>query len=167
MAVLKAKDANGNWLPIGIGYDSTPYFEYGTYTPTLAGIAVGTGGQASNTAKYFWIGGPKSGDYGQIFVTGMIQLGTSGFSVTGPVRISMPNAFTHQMPWNTFALGGAGFPGGYSGLVRAYNGTDLELRVGRVDQTWESSSSLSSTNPTTPAASDVYVWNATLIARRA
>jgi len=54
-----------------------------TYTPTLTGVAIGTGGSATNTAAYRFVAG-------QVKVRGVITLGSSGSSVSGTIVVTLP-----------------------------------------------------------------------------
>lgn len=54
-----------------------------SYTPTLSGVAIGTGGAAANTASYRYIDG-------QVKVRGVITLGTTTSSVSGTMVVTLP-----------------------------------------------------------------------------
>lgn len=59
----------------------------GTYTPTLSGMAVGTGGSATNSAVYSFVAG-------QLTVAGAIIFGTTGTTFPGAnINISLPSTF--------------------------------------------------------------------------
>lgn len=69
----------------------------GTYTPSLTGMAVGTGGSAANTATYSFVGGV-------LVASGNIVFGTSGATLPGASAetISMPSGFTFTAPASTY-----------------------------------------------------------------
>lgn len=86
----------------------------GTYTPTLANLAIGTGGTPVNTASYTFVGGPAGGI---LTVEGRIKFGT-----TAP---TLPGASSE-----TFSL-----PAGYSLTDPAAGLADLNGRVSYYDVT--------------------------------
>ena len=65
----------------------------GTYTPTLTGMVVGTGGTPSNTADYTFIGGPNVGDRGLLYIRGYIEFGTTGQTFPTAPSFSLPTGF--------------------------------------------------------------------------
>lgn len=65
----------------------------GTYTPTLVGMAIGTGGSATNTASYWWTGGPDVGDEGLLFLSGWIIFGTAGATFPTTPDVLLPPGF--------------------------------------------------------------------------
>ena len=77
-------------------YDATwkSLVQSGTYTPTLSGCAIGTGGSAANTAQYVFVGGPNIGDVGIMYVSGLVTFGTTGATVpqSNPI-LSLPSGF--------------------------------------------------------------------------
>jgi hypothetical protein len=75
----------------GVSLPNGAYIQRGTYTPTLTGMAVGTGG--INTAEYVYVGGANVGDYGTLSVRGNITLGTSGFTVPTTPSWLLPTGF--------------------------------------------------------------------------
>lgn len=74
-------------------------WEAAAYTPTLAGMVVGTGGGAQNAARYTYIGGPNVGDYGCLMAEGRILFGTTGATLpgAGAETISLPPGFDHAL----------------------------------------------------------------------
>lgn len=69
-----------------------------SFTPTLTGMAIGTGGSASNTAGYLYIGGSNVGDRGILCSWGAVVFGTSTPTYpTGPT-ILLPAGFNFVNP---------------------------------------------------------------------
>lgn len=68
---------------------------YGSYTPTLTGMAIGTGGTPINTAYYTWIGGSTAGSKGLLIMEGVVRFGTTGVTLPAatPLGISFPAAY--------------------------------------------------------------------------
>ena len=94
-------ESNTNLFKIGDGSTAWTSLAYarlnvatGTFTPTLTGAAIGTGGTPLNTADYTFVGGPKVGDHGEMIVDGIIQFGTSGqtFPAT-TTTVTLPSGF--------------------------------------------------------------------------
>lgn len=56
-----------------------------SYTPTLANVAIGTGGSAANTAQYRY-------EQGRVRMKGSAILGTTGASVSGTASFTLPVA---------------------------------------------------------------------------
>ena len=67
----------------------------GAYTPALTNMAIGTGGSASNSARYAFSGGPLIGDKGPLRIEGMFRFGTTGVTLpgTGVPGIGLPAGF--------------------------------------------------------------------------
>lgn len=65
----------------------------GTYTPTLTGMNIGTGGSAINSAIYSYVGGPNIGDKGLLSLEGVVIFGTSGATYPTSGEISLPSGF--------------------------------------------------------------------------
>jgi hypothetical protein len=64
----------------------------GTYTPALTGMAVGTGGGATNTADYTYNGV-------DLFVHGQIKFGTSGTTLPGAsITVGLPTGYAMPTP---------------------------------------------------------------------
>lgn len=68
-------------------------FAYGTYTPTLTGMVIGTGGSPFNQAEYQWVGGALVGDEGMLSIRGHIVFGTSGQTFPTAPTFSLPSGF--------------------------------------------------------------------------
>lgn len=150
-----------------------PYalWETAVYTPALNSLAIGTGGSAALSARYVWNGGPNSGDFGTLFLTGSLTLGTSGASVGTSPGIGVPPGFVHQHPWNLVPVGDCLIDdsgvGSYTGVMRVFNATYLEFRLLKVDTTYASQATVTATVPVALGAGDTFTWNANLIAKRA
>lgn len=67
-----------------------------TYTPTLTGMAIGTGGSAANGGYYTYIGGPSVGNAGIMHAEGRVIFGTSGTTFPTSPTISLPAGFNFQ-----------------------------------------------------------------------
>ena len=132
--------------------------ESDTYTPTWTNLAVGTGGSATNSAEYRWIGGTETGDVGILSISGAVTLGTSGASVTGTPSATLPAGFemqtasnsgTHRLGLCTFGNNSIGavqrvasVPGSFGFTALTASGTYLGVAT------------ISSTVPLTWAAGD-------------
>lgn len=146
MPVLKAR-VGGAWVDVGGGVDevsvgptaptdSAVELWYDTsvptpsvapittaiFVPTLLGLTLGPGGV--NTARYVLQGGPNVGDIGVLTVGGVLRVGTSGFTVGGYPRASVPSGFNilrDQMSSGGAIIGGVRFLDagtiGYPGVV--------------------------------------------------
>lgn len=70
-------------------------FVTGAYTPTLVGMAVGTGGSAMNVAEYSFCGDTPAGSIGQMTIEGYITFGTTGVTLPGATAptIQLPSGF--------------------------------------------------------------------------
>jgi hypothetical protein len=67
-------------------------FTSGTYTPTLVGMVIGTGGTPTNSAKYTFVGFPAGG---VLTVEGKIKFGTSGQTFpAATATISLPSGYS-------------------------------------------------------------------------
>lgn len=73
--------------------DIAALFTSGTYTPTLANMAIGTGGTPTNTAKFTFVGFPAGG---VLTVEGQIKFGTTGVTLPGASNesISLPAGYS-------------------------------------------------------------------------
>jgi hypothetical protein len=138
--------------------------QIGTYTPTLANCAVGTGGSASNTADYVYVGDPASGGEGIMFIQGSIVLGTSGASMgTGPTA-TLPTGFTQNIPAATavYRQGGcsmeAGASGTVQGLVQWSSTTAVAFVVMGSASTYVGTATITSAVPGTWAAGNLIRW---------
>lgn len=146
---------NGSsWVVVGL--------EKQTYTPTLGGIAEGTGGSAANTAGY-------SFSFGNLLAYGTIQFGTSGATYPSASNtITLPTAFTPTVSSSpNFPVVGtvtlqAGGVGAY-GPVVLVSSTQLRLYVYGTGGTYANATTLSTTVPGTWAAGDYIRWQASLV----
>lgn len=102
-------ETNTNRLKVYDGSGWKDVWATGTYTPTLAGMAIGTGGGASNTAAFGYAGGVLT-------VAGRIVFGTSGVTLpgAGDITVTVPSGFTMtssvdvSTPIGDVSLGAAG-----------------------------------------------------------
>ncbi len=143
----------------------------GTYTPTLSGMAVGTGGNAANIARYVFVGGNETGDIGLMKARGLITFGTSGASFPSSDQIvTMPAGF-QIYDWllyngvGTVNLVDAG-TAAHVGTIRARSATTFQLERQLVSGANVLSSSMSTTTPFTWVAGDYMVWDIDVMAVR-
>ncbi len=80
--------ANTGWNLIGTFGDSI------SYTPTLTGVSIGTGGNPTNLARYHILGR-------RVIVNGVFSLGTTG-SVSAAIAASLPMAAINRGPFASF-----------------------------------------------------------------
>ena len=157
----------------GSGEPGDPYvlglasgWEDGTYTPTLSGMAIGTGGSAANSAAYAW-----SGDgigVGSLLVTGRLVFGSSGPTFPGAtVTVTLPTGFQFD-PTNMNArsiVGGCMFIDAGSvdctGHLVWASATTARLMVDQVGSTYAISAATSTTVPFTWVAGDGIEWSIT------
>lgn len=134
----------------------------GSYTPTLGGIAVGTGGSATNIAYYSYVGG-------LLVVQGTIQFGTAGQTFPSASHtISLPSGFTPAMAVtpNYATVGVAQMvAGGVSanGSVTLVTATQVRLGVWGAATTYAVNSNLSTAIPGTWVAGDYARWTAHIV----
>jgi hypothetical protein len=98
-----------------------------SYTPTLSGVAIGTGGAAANTASYRYIDG-------QVKVRGVITLGSSGASVSGTIDVTLPSTATAlRHPYQTYAGSGTLYDTSagvnYYSFVAAANASVTDINI--------------------------------------
>lgn len=128
----------------------------GTYTPTLTGMAIGTGGSAANTASFHFIGGV-------LFVEGSIIFGTSGQTFPTTPTMSIPAGYT-------IATATANRPCGWASIIDSGTGTFTgrchvitSTSVGFVAENSAATSgvvaAISTTNPMTWASSDQFLYS--------
>ena len=147
---------------------------YGTYTPTLVGMDIGTGGGATNTATYTYLGGTTVGDHGIMLLQGDIVFGTTGATLpsAAATTIQLPNNFNFAVTAHTaYPLGvwvHTNASWATTHPVTMFNASRFRLRVwregvlaGRI-----TISNLSSTLPTTWAAGQGIKWEASAIVVR-
>ena len=137
----------------------------GTYTPPLTSVVVGTGGSATNTATYVYIGGPNVGDKGIMYLSGSIILGTTGMTVPqADVSIGLPAGFnlslavTQRALLATFTAAG----GFQMGLVLMNSATPgvVTLQSTAITGNVIGVTSLSPTIPAAWAAGNAMRWQA-------
>lgn len=128
----------------------------GTYTPTLVGMAVGTGGGATNTAAYAFGGAGGS-------IEGDIVFGTSGTTFpSSTTTISLPSGWTFKNVTATrpigdvtMTLGGVSF---YYGILWIASSTTARLMLTEAASTYGRLFAPSTTAPATWAAGDRIEW---------
>ena len=143
------------------------------YTPTLAGIAIGTGG--TNEASATYIGMPdtvSANRAGFMCITGRIVLGSSGFTVpSGTTSVTLPPGFqwnpnyTSGMSVGTATAMDSSANAGFSCAIRPSSTTVLRiLAMTPVGTTGIGQAAFSATVPFNAAwaAGDGLYWNATL-----
>ena len=145
--------------------------ESGTYTPTLSGCAIGTGGSATNTAQYAFVGGVGVGAMGIMYVSGLVTFGTTGATVpqSNPI-LSLPPGFNLVVAVTNrvmTAMTTAG--GGFQMALIVLNSGDLNHVT--IEPTVISGNIIGPTGmgPTTPAAwaaGNSIRWNVTMQAVR-
>lgn len=92
--------------------DIAALFASGTYTPTLVGMVIGTGGTPINTAKWTFVGFPAGGI---LTVEGKIKFGTAGQTFpAATITASLPAGYAQ-----------INFADQYSHLVAAVTYTDV------------------------------------------
>lgn len=139
--------------------DLAALFASGTYTPTLGSMVIGTGGSASNSAKYTFVGFPAGGE---LIVEGAIVFGTSGqtFPGAGTETFSLPSGYTLidsttssiVAGWTSFVDSSAGST--IHGVLRPNSSTTMRLLVLSVTGTNLTVVDIASTVPFTWASGD-------------
>lgn len=81
------------------------WFVSGTYTPTLANLAIGTGGSPTNTASFTFAGFPAGGI---LTVEGKIVFGTTAPTLPGASQesISLPSGYSMILTDTSSGLAG-------------------------------------------------------------
>lgn len=97
MGVLKAR-VGGVWVPVSFGEPIPVRVQSGTWTPTLTGIAIGTGGTPLNIAAYTYVGGPNIGDRGIMSARGQVRFGTTGVTLPAGIAIDLTLPTGFQFP---------------------------------------------------------------------
>jgi len=123
----------------------------GTYTPTLTGMAIGTGGTPLNTASFCYIGGV-------LVVEGNIQFGTSGQTFPTAPTLTLPSGYTMTTFFSARPIGNATFndsgSGGFAGRVFAATSSTVAFNAENAAGTHSSLVALSTTVPYTWASND-------------
>ena len=205
MGVLKAR-VGGAWVEVSQGgsevevsatdpiaanpaaevwYDTTdtgqslvnmPQIESGSYTPTLTGMAIGTGGSpgALNVASYQFLGIPGVGGRGMLFLEGVVRFGATSITLpTGAVSMGLPTGFnfgsTYGAPigWCWITSSGVDVFAGTMSIntvssVMPYTwvGTPATAPI------WPRRGNFNATSPMTWKANDQITWSASLPAVR-
>lgn len=134
-----------------------------TFTPTLGGITLGSGG--TNEARYHFVGdGPDVSDRGLLWIGGRIILGTSPTVGSGPT-ITLPSGFELAPIANTqniapissvkYSTGGVG---GNLGYFRWNSTTTLTFMVNDASTTYLSAALVTATVPVTWAAGGTFYY---------
>lgn len=157
--VIYEQDSNNMYVYDGANW--TPLFVKGTYTPTLTAMAIGTGGGATNTAKYVY-------SYGKIFIQGVITFGTSGATLPGGAPlISLPSGYSFdtsvvgpvaamQLGFCTFLDASAG--AGWMGITRYNTSTNVRVVLHNAAGSLTQHLATSATVPFTWATGDSILW---------
>lgn len=147
------------------------YMQIGTYTPTLTGMVIGSGGSATNAADYVFIGGTETGNQGLMHVIGTVTFGSSGQTFPTAPTISIPSGFTNVSAasssrpcgsWHAVDIGtgannriGPVFISIGGNLVRPLlGGDDTQVAL------------ISTTTPFTWASGDSIYWEVNLLVER-
>lgn len=134
----------------------------GSYTPTLVGVVVGSGG--TNGANYTYIGGPDVGDSGLLTVEGEIVFGSSGQTFpAATVTVTLPSQFVNVEPaalrevgwWSANDSGAT-----YQGWMRPTGTTTLRFILPNVTGTQIPHAATGTTSPFTWGTGDKMTWNA-------
>jgi len=125
----------------------------GTYTPTLSGMAIGTGGSAANTATFSFANGILS-------VIGFIQFGTSGVTLPGAggnINVSVPSGFS-MLGASTTPIGQAMLTAAatnYHGIAWINSATAVRFLALAAGATYLTPAATSATVPGTWANGDI------------
>lgn len=131
----------------------------GTYTPSLTGMAIGTGGTPLNTASFSFIGGV-------LVVEGRIQFGTSGQTFPTAPTVSIPSGYTiatvvDGRPCGWAALGDSGV-GTFAGRCVVKTSTTVNFVAENAASTHGIIVALSTTVPFTWASNDTILYEFTV-----
>lgn len=132
----------------------------GTYTPTLVGMAIGTGGSAGNTANWSFSGGT-------LLVSGSITFGTTAPTFPGAtITASLPAGFTAVTPTprpvGVCTMNDVSSGVGYLGTTRVESGTTVRFLLIDSASTYAFQNATSTTTPMTWAAGDAIFWSASI-----
>lgn len=141
--------------------DIAALFASGTYTPTLANLAIGTGGTPINSAKYTFVGFPAGG---VLHVEGRIKFGTTSVTLPGASEetMTLPTGYAMIDTTSTsanvngqasfFFVGSAFVCQGFLVMITS---TTVGFRVARVSgSNIQTNNAMTSTIPGTWAVSD-------------
>ncbi len=133
----------------------------GTYTPTIQGMAVGTGGSANNTAYYSYVGGI-------LVVQGIIQFGTTGVTFPTAPNIFVPSGFTASQPIapNYATIGHAAYVcsgTSYHGYMTMVSQTIARPMLYTASGTYPGSANLGVAVPVTWVSGDYMRYSFTLV----
>lgn len=184
-AVTAAKIAPGTITQLELGADSvasneilngavtyaklagdvkTTLFLDTSFTPTLSGMAIGTGGSAANSARYAWHGGPDIGDVGILLVEGFIVFGTTAptfpgatITVAPPTGFNFPTPLSAEVPCGRCIFGASGVAS-YPGIVRHNTTTSVRFVVEQVGGAYPVAQVTGTTVPFTWAAGDFIAY---------
>lgn len=137
----------------------------GTYTPSLTGMAIGTGGGATNTASFVYAQGLLS-------VEGTILFGTSGATLPGatPLTIAFPVGWSLTNTNFNYDLGYIHFIDAtstdFTGSFGPENATSLRLFATSAASAFDTRAATSATVPFTWAVGDAMYYQFTVQATR-
>ena len=147
-----------------------------TYTPTLTGMAIGTGGGALNTAFYAFAGGPNVDDIGIMSIQGEIKFGTTGATLPSAAStlVALPSGFNFQ---SMLTLGNAKIglwdwlnaSWTLTGLLTPNSLSTIKLSVMNANGNVTSrvtGDNVSATSPGTWVVGNSILWHTTFIAKR-
>lgn len=142
-------------------------FVTGTYTPTLSGMAIGTGGSAANTARLHYANG-------LLTVQGRIIFGTSGTTFPGSsITATLPSGYTATEFYAQFeqAIGFVTFRDdgvlSYNGVVWLDSTSTVRFMALDNASTYERVAATGTTIPFTWGAGDRITYQFSLIATKA
>jgi hypothetical protein len=95
--ILRAKTSRGLADRVTVLEAGYVAVETGTYTPTLTGMAIGTGGSV-NTGSWTFIGGPDVGDSGVLVWEWRLVFGTSGATFPTAPTVALPAGYNFVAP---------------------------------------------------------------------
>ena len=127
-----------------------------TYTPTLSGMAIGTGGSAANTATYRVA-------YGILHVWGSVTFGTAGTTFPGAtITVALPGSYTVSgykslMPVGRVIFNDAGVH--YYGEAATVSNTTVRFTVNNSSTTYTTQTATSTTVPFTWVAGDEILYS--------
>lgn len=151
------------------------FVETSSYTPTLTGVVVGTGGTPINTAIYTFTGPAGVGARGTLSVQGHIKYGTSGQTFpVNPVTATMPSGFQFDDAFGIANLSAIGFVtlvddslgASNYGFVTYASATTVKMFGFLTNATYAALGVISTTAPFTWASNDEFIYEFNIRAER-